>query len=434
VEGFELNAMNGASWPHTERIALTTGVPERWRVINGAPDVHMMHLHGFHYLLLATGDDLRDVVFAPADRLTIVTQFLDPGSTMAMEWVPTRPGNWIFHCHLARHMSAAQRLDRLPGAPTEPHEPTAHAMHEMAGLIIGVEVAPSPGAMADSAPIAPRKLRLLAQSRPGVFGERPGFGFVLEDEGAPLARDSIRIPGSPIIVTRDELVEITVRNHLPWPLSLHWHGIELESYFDGVAGWSGMPGSIAPPIAPGDSFVARMAPPRAGTFMYHAHNGGNEEVASGLYGPFLVLEPGSPHDPATDLVFVVSEAGPGSRPGDPQAPFVNGSTAPSPIELNAGTTYRFRFIDISQNDGHNAALMDGDTVAHGTPIALDGADFPPAMSRPQPVQFPSAPGMTTDFEFTPQRAGELRFVVAAARRRGLVPDERVTVVRIRVRQ
>ena len=76
--------------------------------------------------------------------------------------------------------------------------------------------------------------------------------------------------------------------------------------------------------------------------------------------------------------------------------------------------------------------MDGDTVAHGTPLALDGADFPPAVRRPQPVRFSSAPGMTTDFAFTPQRAGELRFVVAAARQRSLLPDERVTVVRIRV--
>ena len=100
-------------------------------------------------------------------------------------------------------------------------------------------------------------LRLLAQPQPRVFGERPGFGFVLDDAAAAVPRDSMRIPGGPIIVTRDELVEITVRNHLAWPLSVLWHGIELDSYFDGVAGWSGMRGSIAGPRRTGARSVAR---------------------------------------------------------------------------------------------------------------------------------------------------------------------------------
>ena len=30
----------------------------------------------------------------------------------------------------------------------------------------------------------------------------------------------------------------------------------------GEPGWSGTPGSVTPPIAPGDSFVVRIAPPR----------------------------------------------------------------------------------------------------------------------------------------------------------------------------
>jgi FtsP/CotA-like multicopper oxidase with cupredoxin domain len=175
-----------------------------------------------------------------------------------------------------------------------------------------------------------------------------------------------------------------------------------------------------------------MAPPRAGTFIYHAHNGRNEEIASGLYGPFLVLEPGTARDPATDLVFVIAEAGPGTDPGKVQRPFVNGSIEPAPIDMEVGTTYRLRYIDISQNDGHEVSLMDGERLLQVSAIALDGADLPVALRRTVDARFPSAPGMTTDFEFTPERPGELQLVVAAVSVFTGQPVGRPTIVPIRV--
>ena len=44
---------------------------------------------------------------------------------------------------------------------------------------------------------------------------------------------------------------------------MHWHGIELESYYDGVAGFGGSARRVTPVIAPRDSFYARFTPPRA---------------------------------------------------------------------------------------------------------------------------------------------------------------------------
>ena len=67
-------------------------------------------------------------------------------------------------------------------------------------------------------------------------------------------------------------------NHLCQPTAMHWHGIELDSYYDGVPGWSGTPERRSPMIAPGDSFIARMTPPRSGTFIYHAHNMASNQV------------------------------------------------------------------------------------------------------------------------------------------------------------
>ena len=47
------------------------------------------------------------------------------------------------------------------------------------------------------------------------------------------------LPGPTIVLERGKPVSITVVNRLREPTAVHWHGIELESYFDGVADFSG---------------------------------------------------------------------------------------------------------------------------------------------------------------------------------------------------
>jgi hypothetical protein len=130
--------------------------------------------------------------------------------------------------------------------------------------------------------------------------------------------------------------------------------MELESYSDGVSGWSGISGSIAPPIAPGDSFPALMTPPRAGTFIYHVHNEANDELASGLYGALMVLEPGETPDP--DRVFVIGEPGPNGHDPAGRPPFVNGTLTPPaqdlvgiPIASGSSPSRRARFTSCGWN-------------------------------------------------------------------------------------
>src|SRR5882762_4425009 len=71
-------------------------------------------------------------------------------------------------------------------------------------------------------------------------------------------------------------------------------------------GWTGVGTQITPPIAPGALFVARMAPPRAGTFIYHTHWHDSLHLTNGIYGPLIVLPPGAQFDPESDLAFVFS--------------------------------------------------------------------------------------------------------------------------------
>ena len=70
------------------------------------------------------------------------------------------------------------------------------------------------------------------------------------------------IPGPTLVLRRGEPVEITLVNRLTEATAIHWHGMELDSYYDGVHGWSGLGTRITPIIKPGDTFVVRFTPPR----------------------------------------------------------------------------------------------------------------------------------------------------------------------------
>ena len=50
-----------------------------------------------------------------------------------------------------------------------------------------------------------------------------------------------------------EPVAITLVNKTDRETTIHWHGLELESFNDGVAGWSGDSRQTTRPIPPGES-------------------------------------------------------------------------------------------------------------------------------------------------------------------------------------
>jgi hypothetical protein len=180
--------------------------------------------------------------------------------------------------------------------------------------------------------MAARKLRMFVDQKPNVFGDRPGYSFVLQDGPTEPVRDSVQFPSSTVVVHRGEPTEITVINRTSGHSSIHWHGIELESFYDGVAGWSGAASRVAPMLAPGDSFIVRMTPDRAGTFIYHTHSDETVQLSSGLYGALLVLEPGQQRDP-NERLFLMGEGGPDLK----AVPFVNGTSVPSHQYLHGGS-------------------------------------------------------------------------------------------------
>jgi FtsP/CotA-like multicopper oxidase with cupredoxin domain len=410
--------INGLSWPNTERIAATVGDSLHWRVINASAFPHPMHLHGFYFRVDAVTGPLAVQLGQVEPGRMAVTQLLQPFVSMSMSWSPDRPGNWIFHCHLAIHLQP----DSISAEPGDAH------LMGMVGLVLGVVVAQRPGARIAAAAAPARHLRLIAESEPPLGGHAgaatiPTMRFALEENGRRV--ESATDISPELDLTRGEPVSITIVNHLSEPTSVHWHGIELEdSYMDGVSGFSGDHGHVSPEIAAGDSFEVRFAPPRSGTFMYHAHMDEMRDEVAGLEGALVVRDSGTARSP-DDHVFFLKGVNArlkalGRATGHPFD--VNGMPNPDTIVFHVGHPTRLRFLNLATvnyapvvwltaRPDSSLAGVDDTLTAEWRPLAKDGFDLPESARRMRPASQAVAIGETYDFEYVPARAGNLRLEV-----------------------
>lgn len=405
-----LSTINGKSWPYTEHLDLQVGAPVHWRWINTSDADHAMHMHGFYFQVNGAGDQEHFFTYKPADQPMVVTQELPPAGTFNMTWVPERPGHWIMHCHLSIHMMLPETL---PGYPTSSMYTPENA--GMGGVILGVNVLP--GAKPASAPATAasaqvHKFRLLVRERPGTARTFAGYSYDLVKSGQATPVNELPPVGDPLVLTRGEPAEIEVVNQLKEPTTVHWHGIELESAYDGVPGWSGDAKLSVPPIAPGGTFLARMTPPRAGTFIYHSHWHERRQLGGGLTGAIIVIPPGEKFDPATDKIFLFTRDGTdGTEPL-----LLNGIPQPTPIPLTVGTRYRLRFINITPVDSDlSYSIVDASgALVQWRAIAKDGWDLPAEQTTPKNASENYLfVGETRDYTFVPEKPGEL-FLRASA--------------------
>ncbi len=363
-------SFNGLSWPHTERLTYDQGDTVHWRVINVSRVYHPLHLHGFYFTVASRGDGQADTTIN-APRPLEVTEGMRDISTMQLSWIADRPGNWLFHCHLIRHSSDIQKYSAESLAVASTSDMPGD--HGMGGLILGITVRPRT-AVAIVPPAKARRLDLWTGLRPHVFDDSAGYGFVLQRGNRPPAPDSIEVPGSPLILERGEPTRIVVHNRLPFPLAVHWHGLELESYYDGVGHWSGEPGHMRGMIPPADTMSVYITPPRSGTFMYHTHGELGARLAQGLYGTLIVLDRGHELNTDTDRLFVLASRG---ATLDADAA-INGRGLQPSQHFSVGKTYRLRFTQISLDDVKSIRLLLNDKPAMWRPFARDGATLPAA--------------------------------------------------------
>jgi FtsP/CotA-like multicopper oxidase with cupredoxin domain len=403
----DMMVINGKTWPYTERFAFATGDTVRWRWVNASADAHPMHLHGFYYNVESRGDWRADTIYQPPQRRDVVTELMQPGTTMAMQWVAARPGNWLFHCHFGFHVSHYLSLRKVPepGNPDSPAE-VGHSADAMRGLILGLTVrGPSMPAPRDSQPV--RQVKVFMQARP-IPGKSPlyRYALVIQQGARPPAADSVPETSPSLVLRRGQPVAITIVNRLPYPSAIHWHGIELaNSDADGVPGWSGPDGHPMPMIMPGDSMTVRFTPPRAGTFMYHSHSNEEFQIAAGLAGPLIVLDGDAPVDGAVDHTILMNQ-------GFDETGRINGRAVPDTLRLAAGRTHRLRLAQIAPDWRVIVTLGDSAGPASWRAVAKDGADLPPQQAIVRPARLVMGPGETADFLFRPEHPGTMTLAVA----------------------
>lgn len=410
----EIVSINGKSYPYTEPLEYTEGETIRWRVINASFFEHPMHLHGAFYKVLSLGDFESDTAFPEADRQSVVTQNIRAGQTMLMEWKPEHVGRWLFHCHFQGHFSVEERVPVLHETEGPKYNPAviaaaAHeqldsmpAMNDMAGLVMMTTVNPAPGgAGVRTVATSAHKLDLVIEPT-AASGKTPTFSCSVR-EGKKIIASEEKAMGPPIVVTRGEATEVTITNHLAEPTTIHWHGLELDAYYDGVIG-GGAGNQVTPAIPPGGSFTARFTPNRAGTFIYHTHAADPDQLAGGIYGALIVLEPGEQFDPEHDKVLML---------GTREASFfatritINGEEVLPRMVLSHGVQYRLRVINMAPNLAADLRVGSKEHPATWHAIAKDGATLPPQLAKTSDAVLHIASGETYDFGFRPDAPGEI---------------------------
>lgn len=212
-------------------------------------------------------------------------------------------------------------------------------------------------------------------------------------------------PGPTIEVTEGDKVRVIVKNELPEPTTIHWHGIELPFAQDGS--------SDANPILPGKTHIYEFTPYQSGTYFYHSGFNIAKQEMYGLVG-LLVIHPkkGYGYKIDRDIAILLQEWAilPGNV--DPNLLTINfnwftfnGRSAPSipVINIKQGERVRIRL---------GTMMMDSHPIhIHGFTWTVVGTEGGPikksAQWRGSTINVPV--GTTRDVEFVAWNPGSWPF-------------------------
>lgn len=265
---------------------------------------------------------------------------------------------------------------------------TRRTLLKAAGLSLTVSAVPAARAAATSTTTA-------------TLSARPGHAAITRGETPATAIWGYdgQVPGPLLRLRQNDTLEVKLKNDLPQPTSIHWHGIRIDNAMDGSP-------LVQQPVEPGDSFDYRFTTPDAGTYWYHTHTRGYEQLTRGLYG-VLIVDEAEPLAESFDQehILVIDDwlldkegqideetigammhMSHGGRSGNWAS--VNGVNKPE-ISVDRGGRTRMRLINTC-----NARILDLDFGELDVwTIALDGQPVAPARLENQLVL---APGQRVD--------------------------------------
>jgi FtsP/CotA-like multicopper oxidase with cupredoxin domain len=257
---------------------------------------------------------------------------------------------------------------------------SADAMRDMAAVDPHDVIGDAPSAARGDQPLPPRLVNGVK-----VFDLTVAVTgwHILPDRRVEAYAVNGQVPGPRLRVTQGDRVRVNVRNDLPDPTSIHWHGLILPNSMDGAADVT------QPAIEPGATFTYEFTARQQGSYFYHSHAAADRQQSLGLYGA-LIVDPADPTVDAADAYdheAVVQLQEWLHRDGFtyPAMPMegampnyftINGKAYPDTetIYLRVGERLRVRFLGTHNNFVHPMHI-------HGGPFRIvqtDGEPVPPA--------------------------------------------------------
>jgi FtsP/CotA-like multicopper oxidase with cupredoxin domain len=108
--------VNGHMWPNVPMFVVSEGDVVRMRIENHSGDVHPMHLHGHHAVVLA-----RDGSPATGSPWWFDSLNVRDGQSFEVAFVADNPGVWMDHCHNLKHAQQGLVTHLMYTGVTEPY-------------------------------------------------------------------------------------------------------------------------------------------------------------------------------------------------------------------------------------------------------------------------------------------------------------------------
>jgi FtsP/CotA-like multicopper oxidase with cupredoxin domain len=214
----------------------------------------------------------------------------------------------------------------------------------------------------------------------------------------------VSTPGPAIEANVGDQLVVHFKNELPFPTTIHWHGLRLPPAADGST-------VTQNPVNTGGTYDYVYTLRDPGTFWYHPHLKEDEQIEHGLYGALIVH--GGPEIPAAaDRLFIVDDvkmAASGQLSTDLDALdvmlgrqgnvlLVNGQSEKQ-LEVASGTRERWRFINSANGryfnlrvSGHPFTVFGWDGGAISTPYTTDTLLIAPGERYEVVIDFDDEPG------------------------------------------
>jgi FtsP/CotA-like multicopper oxidase with cupredoxin domain len=238
------------------------------------------------------------------------------------------------------------------------------------------------------------------------------------------------VPGPLIEADVGDAIHVQLRNNLPQPTTIHWHGLRIPADMDGTE-------VMQAHVESGETFEYRFFVPDAGTFWYHPHVNETEQLERGLYGALVVR---SRDEPTVDRERVLllddlklDSAGEIAPFGDPhelhegrdgEVRLVNGRQEPD-LELAGGQIERWRIVNAANTRFIRLSIGARPFLI----LATDGGLLPAPLEAAEVML---TPGDRVDLAVGPFPEGEVLEVEALPydRGRGQPRRERFATLRV----